>query len=104
MNKDQVKGKANQVVGKMKQGAGEVTGNDRLANRGVMDQVKGAAQETWGNVKDAAHDVAKNKESERQHKDNEMRDNIANKVEDTKNSATEKIDQFRDQHRDRRSA
>ncbi len=104
MNKDQLKGKANQVVGKMKRDAGEVTGNDRLANQGVMDQAKGAAQETWGNVKDAAHDAAKNRESENQHKTNEMRDNIANKVEDAKNSASEKIDKFRDQHRDRRSA
>jgi hypothetical protein len=33
-----------------------------------------------------------------------MRDNIANKVEDTKNSANEKIDQFKDQQRQRRSA
>lgn len=104
MNSDQVKGKANQVVGKMKQGAGEVTGSDRLANQGVIDQVKGAAQETWGNVKDAALEAAKTKEAERQHKTTEMRDNVATKVEDASNKANEKIDQFKDRERQRRSA
>jgi uncharacterized protein YjbJ (UPF0337 family) len=104
MNSDQVKGKANQVVGKVKQGAGKVTGNDRLANSGVVDQVKGAAQETWGNVKDAAHEAGKTHEAEHQHKTNEMRDNVADKVEDAKFSANDKIDNFKDQQRQRRSA
>jgi len=104
MNSDQIKGKATRVAGKVKQGAGEMTGNNRLANSGVADQVKGAAQETWGNVKDAAHEAEKTHQEERQHKSTEMRDNIANKVEDTKNSANEKIDQFKDQQRQRRSA
>jgi uncharacterized protein YjbJ (UPF0337 family) len=104
MNSDQVKGKTNQVVGKVKQGAGEITGSDRLANEGVVDQVKGAAQETWGNVKDAAHEAGKTHEAERQHKNAEMRDNVANKVEDASNKANEKIDQFKDQQRQRHSA
>lgn len=104
MNSDQVKGKTNQVVGKVKQGAGEMTGNDRLANSGVVDQVKGAAQETWGNVKDAAHEAGKTHEKERQHKSNEMRDNVATRVEDAKDSANDKIDNFKDQQRQRRSA
>ena len=90
MNSDQVKGKASQVVGKVKQGAGEIDGNDRLANQGVVDQVKGAAQETWGNVKDAAHEAGKTREEEKQHKAYEMRDNVAHKVEDAKNSAKDR--------------
>jgi uncharacterized protein YjbJ (UPF0337 family) len=104
MNSDQVKGKANQVVGKVKQGAGELTGNDRLANKGVVDQAKGAVQETWGNVKDAVHETGKTHEAERQHKANETRDNISHKVENAKNNANEKIDNLKDQQRDRRSA
>jgi uncharacterized protein YjbJ (UPF0337 family) len=104
MNSDQVKGKTNQVIGKVKRGAGEMTGNDRLANRGVADQAKGAVQETWGNVKDAAHEAGKTREAERQHKATEMRDNIASKVEDAKNSANDSIDNFKDQQRQRRSA
>ena len=104
MNSDQVKGKANQVIGKVKQGAGEMTGNDNLANKGVVDQAKGAVQETWGNAKDAAHEAGKTHEAEKQHKSTEMRDNIAHKVEDAKNSANDKIDNFKDQQRQRRSA
>ncbi len=104
MNSDQVKGKASQVAGKVKQGVGEATGNDRLANKGVADQVKGAAQETWGNVKDAAHEAGKTRDAERQHKTSEMRDNIANQVEDTKERVNDRIDNFKDQQRQRRSA
>lgn len=104
MNSDQVKGKANQVVGKVKQGAGEAIGNDRLANKGVVDQVKGAAQETWGNVKDAAHESGKTREAERQHKTSEMRDNVAQKVEDVSNKANKKIDEFKERERQRRPA
>ena len=104
MNTDQVKGKANQVVGKVKQSAGEVTGNDQLANQGVIDQAKGAAQETWGNVKDAAQEAAHSQATDRQHKRSEMRDNIAHKVEDAKKGATEAIDRFREQERKRRPA
>jgi uncharacterized protein YjbJ (UPF0337 family) len=104
MNSDQVKGKTNQVVGKMKQGVGEMTGNDRLANKGVADQVKGAAQETWGNVKDAAHEATKTRDRERQHKNAEMRDNIASKVEDASNQVNDRIDNFKDRERQRRSA
>jgi len=104
MNSDQVKGKTSKVVGKVKQGVGEMTGNDRLANQGVTDQVKGSVQETWGNVKDAAHEAGKTREAERQHKKDEMRDNIASKVEDASNRVNDRIDNFKDRERQRRSA
>ena len=54
MNKDQATGKVEQAVGKVKQSVGETVGNDKLANKGLVDQVRGAAKETWGNAKDAA--------------------------------------------------
>lgn len=104
MNSDQIKGKANQVVGKVKQGAGEMTGNDRLANKGVVDQAKGAVQETWGNVKDAAHEAGKTHDAERHEKASQMRENVSSKVDDAKNKASDKIDNFKDQQRARRSA
>ena len=55
-----------------------------LPTSGVVDQVKGAAQETWGNVKDAAHEAGKTRQEEKQHKADEMRDNVTTKVEDAK--------------------
>jgi uncharacterized protein YjbJ (UPF0337 family) len=97
-------GKAKQVVGKVKQGAGQMTGNNRLANSGVADQVKGAAQQTWGNVKDAAHEAGKTRQQEKQHKADKMRDNVTTSVEDAKNSANDRIADFKDRQRQRRSA
>ena len=57
MNKEEISGKVDQVVGKVKQGIGEAIGNQKVANQGVIDQAKGAAKETWGNAKDAANQV-----------------------------------------------
>jgi uncharacterized protein YjbJ (UPF0337 family) len=88
MNTDQVKGKAEQVVGKIKQGTGEAVGNDRLANSGVADQVKGAARETWGNVKDVA-------QSEHKHDADRARDQVSNKVQDMKERVNEKLDEHK---------
>jgi uncharacterized protein YjbJ (UPF0337 family) len=104
MNADQMKGKAAQVAGKVKQGAGEMTGNDRLANEGVADQVKGSVQETWGNVKDAARETAKTREHERHEDAARARQNIARNVHEAKERANEKIDSYKEDERDRRSA
>jgi uncharacterized protein YjbJ (UPF0337 family) len=104
MNSDQIKGKATQMAGKVKQGAGEMVGNDRLANEGVADQVKGAVQETWGNVKDAAHETVKTREHERHEKNAEAREDVARNVHDAKERANEKIDAFKENERTRRSA
>lgn len=54
MNKDKVKGKMTEIGGKVKEGAGKLTGNDRLKAEGKTDQVKGKVQKAWGNVKDIA--------------------------------------------------
>ncbi|WP_058188841.1 CsbD family protein [Terracidiphilus gabretensis] len=88
MNTDQVKGKAEQVVGKIKQGTGQAVGNDKLANSGVADQVKGAARETWGNVKDAA-------QSEHKEHANHARDRVVEKTEELKERANESIDKHK---------
>jgi len=99
MNRDQIKGKAREVSGKIKREAGEVTGNERLANDGLADQVAGAVQQSWGDLKDAAHEVAESHREERQHKTEEMRDNIANKVEDAQENYRERVNKLRDQLR-----
>jgi uncharacterized protein YjbJ (UPF0337 family) len=71
MNKDEISGKVDQVVGKVKQGVGDGIGNQKVANQGVIDQAKGAAKETWGNAKDAAKQVGKSqKETAGQKADN----------------------------------
>ena len=59
MNKDRVKGKMTEISGKAKEGAGKLTGSDRLKAEGKTDQVKGKVQNAWGNVKDEAHKTAR---------------------------------------------
>jgi uncharacterized protein YjbJ (UPF0337 family) len=51
MNRDELKGKMDQAKGKVKQGAGDVTGNERLRDEGAADEVKGEAREGFGRGK-----------------------------------------------------
>ena len=50
---DRAKGAANNLGGKIKQGAGRLTGDRDLEAEGKMDQAKGKAQQALGDVKDA---------------------------------------------------
>lgn len=104
MNSDQIKGKVSQVAGQVKQGAGNLTGNDRLANEGLADQVRGSAQETWGNVKDAAHESAATREAERHENAVEAREDISRNVQNATDRANDRIDAFKEDERERRTA
>ena len=53
MDKDRVKGSATNVGGKVKEGAGRVTGDEKLKSEGVLDQAKGKVQNAVGGIKDA---------------------------------------------------
>jgi len=53
MDKDRVKGSATNVSGKVKEGAGKVTGDEKLKSEGVLDQAKGKVQNAVGGIKDA---------------------------------------------------
>ena len=52
MDKDRIKGSAEQAKGKMKEVAGKVTGDSKLESEGMADQVKGKIQNTIGGIKD----------------------------------------------------
>ena len=58
MDKDTVKGKMEDIKGRVKRQAGEWTGDQRLQDEGTLDQAKGKVQNTWGKVKDAVRDDA----------------------------------------------
>jgi len=49
-NEDEVKGKAENLKGRVKQAAGTVTGNKKLEAEGAVDRVKGAAREKVGEI------------------------------------------------------
>ena len=57
MDKDTVKGKAEDIKGRVKRQVGEWTGDDKLQAEGTADQAAGKVQNAWGNVKDAARDA-----------------------------------------------
>ena len=51
MNKDEVRGKAREIKGKVKQGVGEATGDERLHDEGVADEVAGEVQKGFGTAR-----------------------------------------------------
>ena len=53
MDKDSVKGSATRTGGKMKQAAGDLTGDTKLQSEGKMDQAKGKVQNAVGGLNDA---------------------------------------------------
>jgi uncharacterized protein YjbJ (UPF0337 family) len=101
MNKDQVTGKVEQAAGKVKQGVGEAVGNQKLANQGVADQVKGAAKETWGNAKDAAAVTADRHHKEAEHKANDSRAGVREKVDELKENVNARIDAHKASEKDK---
>ena len=46
-----------QGKGKVKQGVGDLTGNEQMKGEGKIDEMKGKGEQAWGDVKDAAGDV-----------------------------------------------
>ena len=54
MNKDQVKGKVDNIKGRVKEAAGALSGDKKTQAEGLADRVKGAAQEKLGDLKHAA--------------------------------------------------
>jgi uncharacterized protein YjbJ (UPF0337 family) len=56
MNKDQVKGKVDEVAGRAKRQAGEWTGDGETQGEGAAQEIKGNVQNAWGNAKEAVND------------------------------------------------
>ena len=52
MNKDQIKGRAEEAVGKTKKGVGKVTRDDSLKHKGHLEEVAGKARATYGDAKE----------------------------------------------------
>lgn len=57
MNKDQVTGVAEQAKGKIKEVAGDLSGNKSLEHEGEADQVKGKVQKNYGDAKENVKDT-----------------------------------------------
>lgn len=57
MHKDEIKGKAKEIAGKVEQAVGNATGDDRYVATGESREAEGKAQSVVGKVKDAAHKI-----------------------------------------------
>jgi uncharacterized protein YjbJ (UPF0337 family) len=56
MNKDQVKGKAKDIGGKIQEEVGKVIGSSEQQAKGLSKQVEGKAQEKFGDAKEVIKD------------------------------------------------
>jgi uncharacterized protein YjbJ (UPF0337 family) len=56
MDKDRIKGSADQAKGAMKDTAGKVTGDQKLQAEGKADKVKGKIENAVGGAKDTMRD------------------------------------------------
>jgi uncharacterized protein YjbJ (UPF0337 family) len=59
MNKDQVKGVAKDIVGKVQEEAGKVAGSKEQQIKGLSKQISGKVQKGVGDVKQAVEDFKK---------------------------------------------
>ena len=57
MNDDRIKGKMDDVKGRVKRQVGEWTGDENAQAEGALDQAKGKTQNAWGKLKDGAKDL-----------------------------------------------
>lgn len=64
MNRDELEGKAEQLKGKVKQGVGDLTDDERLHDEGVADEAAGDVQEGYGKARrkvgEAIEDLGEN--------------------------------------------
>jgi uncharacterized protein YjbJ (UPF0337 family) len=56
MDKDRVKGAAEQAKGKVKEQAGKLTGDTKLESEGKIDKTAGKIRNTVGGMKDSLRD------------------------------------------------
>jgi uncharacterized protein YjbJ (UPF0337 family) len=59
MDKDRIKGSFDQAKGKVKETAGDVTGDDKLKGEGLGDQLKGKVENALGGAKDKIRETLK---------------------------------------------
>jgi uncharacterized protein YjbJ (UPF0337 family) len=54
---DRVEGSIKKIGGNVKEGLGNVLGDEKLKREGQADQAEGKLQNAWGGLKDAARDA-----------------------------------------------
>jgi uncharacterized protein YjbJ (UPF0337 family) len=83
-----IKGKYNEVAGKVKQVAGEAVGNHKLANEGTAQQIKGHAEQAWGTVEETAAE----KKAEHQDTIHDVREKMTSTAQNVKEHIQHAVD------------
>jgi uncharacterized protein YjbJ (UPF0337 family) len=79
-----LKGKYDEVAGKVKQTIGEATHNDSLANKGTVQQVKGHGEQAWGSVKQAVSDTKARHEASSEQSKHDARESVTSTAQNVK--------------------
>lgn len=78
MDKDRIKGKAEDIAGRIKRQTGEWTGNENAQAEGAAEQLKGKARNALGKAKDAVRDASDDaRKSERRDEEIDRDENAA---------------------------
>jgi len=67
MDKDRVKGSAQQAGGSIKEATGKVLGDEKLKAEGRMDKVEGKVRNAFGGMKDAVRDAHRDAQKDQDH-------------------------------------
>ena len=59
MNKNQVKGMAKDIAGKVQEGTGKLVGSKEQQAKGLGKQISGTAEKAYGDAKEALKDANK---------------------------------------------
>jgi uncharacterized protein YjbJ (UPF0337 family) len=65
MNKDELKGKAENLKGRIKEAFGSLSGDKRAEAEGAAERAKGAVHEKVGQAEEAVDDAVKDESEER---------------------------------------
>ena len=67
MDKDRIKGAADQAKGAAKDATGKIIGDQKLQAEGKMDKLKGKTESAVGGAKDALRDMEEKNRDDRKH-------------------------------------
>ena len=74
MDSDRIKGKADDIAGRVKRQVGEWTGDEEAQAEGAAQQAKGKVQNAWGKAKDAVRDATDDAKDDIRDRDRKDRD------------------------------
>ena len=90
-----VKGKFDELAGKVKQGVGDVFNDQSLANKGAAQEVKGHGEQAWGSVKEAATDTHDQKAAETRTDAHDTRESVTSEAEHLKDKFVAGVQAFK---------